>query len=101
MQNIILAGRLPSIVDNLTEQLSRNDVQFLGATNAEQLATHLDNPDVSAVIIGGGLDDAVRADLCLLVWSLRDDLPIHIKDRASGPTAMAGFVTSLLPSSAR
>ena len=96
MQSIILAGRLPSIVNNLTQQLSRDDVRFLGATNAAELATHLDNPDVSAVIMGGGLEDAVRTELCLLVWSSRDDLPIHIKDRASGPAGMADFVASVL-----
>lgn len=96
MKTIILAGRLPGIVNNLTRQLSREDVHFLGATNAAELANHLNNEDVESVIMGGGLEDTVRAELCLMIWQTRDDLPIHIKDRASGPGGMAGFVTGIL-----
>lgn len=101
MRTIILAGRLPSILSNLIQQLGRDDVNFLGATNAQELGRHLDNKDVECVIMGGGLEDSIRAELCLLIWATRGDLPVHIKDRASGPEGMAGFVAAVLDQSVK
>ena len=92
MKNILLLGRLASIVDKLTDELSNENVLIHGATNAKEAVQQLDSHTINIVVMGGGLDDDIRAELCQLIWSKREDLTIHIKDRASGPSSMADFI---------
>ncbi|EGM68058.1 hypothetical protein [Shewanella sp. HN-41] len=92
MKNILLLGRLTSIVDKLTDELSDERVLIHGATNAEEVIQQLDTHAIDIVVMGGGLADDIRAELCRLIWSKREDLTIHIKDRASGPGTMADFI---------
>ena len=42
--------------------------------------------------MGAGLDDAIRGELIGVIASRRPDIPIHLKERSSGPDGMAPFV---------
>jgi DNA-binding response OmpR family regulator len=92
MKNILLLGRLASIVDKLTDELNDSNITLYGATNIGEAMLQLDSLPIDVVIMGGGLDDDTRAELCKLIWSKRDDLCLHIKDKASGPDSMSDFI---------
>ncbi|WP_299424260.1 hypothetical protein [uncultured Shimia sp.] len=42
------------------------------------------------------MDDDTRGDLIGLIATRRPDLSIHLKDRASGPDGMVGFVEQIV-----
>ncbi len=95
MTRILLLGRLHAIVDELTQELEAPGVGFVGATKAEEARAQLGD-SIDLVVMGGGLDDGQRTELCKLIWSLSDNLTIHIKDKASGPQGMAPFVGNVI-----
>ena len=96
MSNILLVGRLPGIVENMTKEIRMPNVSLYGATNAKEIRTQLEGQSIDLVIMGGGLDDDQRGELCKLIMSIRDDLCIHLKDRASGPGGMANFIKGVI-----
>jgi DNA-binding response OmpR family regulator len=96
MKNILLLGRLASKVNELAADVNDSQISLHPATNAEEASRQLDEQQIDLVVMGGGLDDEIRAQLCRLIWAKRDDLSIHIKDRASGPAAMAEFIKRII-----
>ncbi|MCA8879058.1 MAG: hypothetical protein KDA73_03685 [Rhodobacteraceae bacterium] len=90
---VLLVGRLPGIVGHLADQLEDLPIRWLGAHNREEVARQLaDEPGIECVVVGAGLDDAVRGELVGVIAEARPDLTIHLKDRSSGPQGMAPFV---------
>lgn len=96
MKNILLLGRRPNIVKSLADEMASLALTVYVATNCEEAIAQLTNNPIDVIIMGGGLDDQTRADLCMAIWSKREDLCIHIKDRASGHGTMAGFIKSVV-----
>ncbi|MSU90656.1 hypothetical protein GE300_13705 [Rhodobacteraceae bacterium 2CG4] len=90
---VLLVGRLPDVIQNVARQLEDLPIQWLGAHDRDEVARQLDaEPNIRCVVIGAGLDDKIRGDLIGIIAARRPDIPIHLKDRTSGPKGMAPFV---------
>ncbi|MFD0978987.1 hypothetical protein [Tropicimonas aquimaris] len=89
---VLLVGRLPDVVNTVARELEDLPIQWLGAHSREEVIAQLEaEPNIRSVVVGAGLDDAVRGDLVGVIASRRPDLCIHFKDRLSGPAGMAPF----------
>ena len=96
---VLLVGRLPDIMRNVIRELEDLPIQWLGAHDREEVVTQLEaEPNIQCVVMGAGLDDAVRGDLIGVIAARRPDLCIHVKDRASGPAGMAPFARRVVES---
>jgi hypothetical protein len=72
-------------------------IRWLGAHNREEVIRQLETePGIACVVMGAGLDDAIRGDLVGVIARRRPDVTIHLKDRASGPEGMAAFVRTVV-----
>lgn len=90
---VLLIGRLPHVIGNVARELDHLPIEWLGAHDHAEVVRQLENePRISCVIMGAGLDDSVRGDLIGVIASLRPDVCIHLKDRASGPDGLVPFV---------
>lgn len=90
---VLLVGKLPGIVGHLADDLEDLPIQWLGAHDHGEVVRQLESePKISCVIMGAGLPDDIRGDLVGVIAAIRPDVSIHMKDRASGPDGMAGFV---------
>jgi hypothetical protein len=90
---VLLVGKLRDVIGATAEELDHMPVEWLGAHNREEVIEQLDaEPKIACAIIGGSLDDHLRGELVSLIASSRPDICIHVKDRASGPSAFTGFV---------
>lgn len=90
---VLLVGKLPGVIGNIARELEDMPIRWLGAHDHGEVVRQLEiEPGIACVVIGGSLDDNIRGDLVSVIASVRPDLTIHVKDRASGPAAMADFV---------
>lgn len=90
---VLLVGKLPGIVGRLAKDLDDLPIRWLGAHDHGEVVSQLEKePGIALVVMGGSLDDELRGDLVGVIAAIRPDLSIHLKDRASGPEAMAAFV---------
>lgn len=90
---VLLVGQLRDVIGATAQELEDLPVQWLGAHTREEVLAQLGaEPNIACVIIGGTMDDQLRGELVTLIAGLRGDIPIHVKDRASGPSAFCAFV---------
>ncbi len=90
-------GRLPDVVENFTKQLNDLPIQWLGEYNREEVMHQLEQePGIQFVIMGAGLDDAIRGDLVGIIAAKRPDICIYLKDRKSGPKGIVPFVRRIV-----
>lgn len=89
---VLLVGKLPGIAGRMEAALGDLGVEWLGATNRDETVRQLESEsNIRAVVLGGTLDDRLRAELIGAIASRRPDLSIHVKDRQSGPEGMPEF----------
>jgi hypothetical protein len=94
---VLLVGRLPGVVGGIAQELSDMPVEWLGAHDREEVIRQLDaEPRIACVVMGAGLDDAVRGELVGVVAGRRPDISIHLKERTSGPDGLAPFVRKVV-----
>ncbi|WP_204115652.1 hypothetical protein [Shimia biformata] len=94
---VLLVGKLRRVIDDIPRQLDHLPVNWLGAHDHAEVMRQLDTePGIACVVIGGSLPDDIRGDLVSLIATRRPDICIHVKDRASGPDAMAAFVEKVV-----
>ena len=90
---VLLIGRLPHVIGNVAEQLDHLPIEWLGAHDHAEVVRQLETePRIACVIMGAGLDDQIRGDLIGVIATLRPDVCIHLKDRASGSDGLVPFV---------
>jgi hypothetical protein len=90
---VLLIGKLPHVIGNVAKVLDHLPIEWLGAHDHAETVRQLEcEPRIACIIMGAGLDDQIRGDLIGLVAIMRPDLPIHLKDRASGPEGLVPFV---------
>ena len=90
---VLLIGKLPHVIGNVARQLQHLPIEWLGAHDHPEVVRQLETePNISCVIMGAGLDDQIRGDLIGVIATLRPDVCIHLKDRASGPDGLVPFV---------
>ena len=94
---VLLVGRLPGVIGGIAQELQDIPVEWLGAHNREEVARQLGaEPRIACVVIGAGLDDAIRGELIGVIAERRPDVSIHLKERSSGPDGMAPFVRKVV-----
>jgi hypothetical protein len=94
---VLLVGRLPGVIGSIAQKLQDLPVEWLGAHNREEVIRQLEaEPGITCVIMGAGLDDVVRGELVGVIAQRRPDIPIHLKERSSGPDGLAPFVRRIV-----
>ena len=94
---VLLVGRLPNILGRLAGDLQDLPVELLGAHDRAEVAQQLQaEPLIKTVIMGGVYDDDLRGALIHEIASMRPDVTIHLKDRASGAEGMTEFVRKVV-----
>ena len=94
---VLLVGRLPGITDRMEAALHDLPVEWLGASNRDEVVNQLEaEPAICCVVVGGTLDDATRGSIAATVAERRPDLSVHLKERASGPEGMPDFVRKVV-----
>ncbi|EEE37707.1 hypothetical protein RKLH11_1543 [Rhodobacteraceae bacterium KLH11] len=94
---VLLIGRLPNVIGDVAQKLDHLPIQWLGAHDPDEVRRQLDaEPNIACVIMGAGLDDAVRGALVGTIAARRPDICIHLKDRASGPDGLVPFVERIV-----
>jgi hypothetical protein len=96
---VLLVGRLPDVIRNVAKELEDLPIQWLGAHNRDEVIAQLDaEPNIRSVVMGAGLDDAIRGELVGVIAARRPDLCIHLKDRVSGSAGLAPFARRVIES---
>lgn len=94
---VLLIGRLPAVIGSIAEELEEMHIRWLGAHNRDEVIRQLETePEIACVVMGAGLDDAIRGELIGVIAHRRPDISIHIKDRTSGPAGMTPFVRKVV-----
>ena len=94
---VLLVGKLPGVIGSIAEKLQDLPVEWLGAHDRDEVVRQLEaEPGIVCVVMGAGLDDSVRGELVGVIASRRPDVPIHLKERSSGPDGMAPFVRRIV-----
>lgn len=94
---ILLVGKLPGVIGNIAKQLDDLPVHWLGAHDRGEITRQLETePGIVCVIMGASLADSVRGELVGVIAAQRPDIPIHLKERSSGPDGMAPFVRRIV-----
>ncbi len=96
MTGILLVGRTPDEAAKLTEELEADGVQLFGVMNADEVLDRLEHEAIDLVVVAGVVQDADRHEICTVIASIRDELCIHLKDRASGPEGMLPFLRGII-----
>jgi hypothetical protein len=94
---VLLVGRLPGVIGGIAQKLQDIPVEWLGAHNRDEVIRQLElEPRIACVVMGAGLDDAIRGELIGVIAQRRPDISIHLKERSSGPDGMASFVRKVV-----
>jgi hypothetical protein len=94
---VLLVGRLPGVIGGIARKLEDIPVEWLGAHNRDEVIRQLEaEPGIACVVMGAGLDDAIRGELIGVIAQRRPDISIHLKERSSGPDGMAPFVRKVV-----
>jgi hypothetical protein len=94
---VLLVGKLPGVIGSLPQSLQDLPVEWLGAHDRAEVVRQLEaERGIVCVVMGAGLDDGVRGELIGVIASRRPDIPIHLKERSSGPDGMAPFVRRIV-----
>ena len=61
---VLLVGRLPGVIGSIAEKLQDLPVEWLGAHDRDEVVRQLEaEPGIVCVVMGAGLDDAIRGEL--------------------------------------
>jgi hypothetical protein len=89
-------GLKPALVESFPRELGQENVELLTGTDLDGLRAAFVDSDVDHVILGGGLDIAMRADAVREVFRLSDKATVHLKDQLSGPEGFVPFAHAVL-----
>jgi hypothetical protein len=95
-KTVLLLGRKGMVVDDAREKLSVADVEVLAGTSLDDVRTAFDGKRVDMVIMGAGIDLAVRLEIVKHIFTVSDATTVHMKDFESGPAGMLPFVNGIL-----
>ncbi len=94
---VLLVGKLPGIASRMEAALGDLGVEWLGATSRDEVIRQLESEsNIRTVVLGGTLDDTLRAELIGAIASRRPDISIHVKDRQSGSEGMPAFARKVV-----
>lgn len=88
---ILTVGRLRAVLDGLLQQSEARGRRVRGVTTEDELRAALTEPEIRAVVLGGGLPAPDREHYRALILELRPDLPIH-QHSHGGPAGLLDAV---------
>jgi hypothetical protein len=89
MKNCLLLGRKETIVESVKEGIENREIKLFGGTSLQDVKDML-------VIMGAGIDIAVRLDIIRYIYETSNSTSVHMKDWDSGPAGMLPFVNAAL-----
>jgi hypothetical protein len=95
-KRVLLVGVKAAVLEDVGRELRMPEIEFVTATGAAEVRSALRQADVDHVIVGGGLDIAVRGELVQEVFRSSDRATIHMKDQMSGPEGFGPFARAVL-----
>ncbi len=95
-KNVLLLGRTPFDMDEVRKNLAVPEVNLYSGINLEEAREVLASEEIDIVIMGAGLDLALRLEIVRLIFSVSDSITVHMKDRSSGRQGMMPFVNRVL-----
>ena len=95
-RKVILLGKMKENLDKALTVIDGKGIDFTTCTSLEALSVALKVDGVDSVIMGAGLDLAIRLDAVRMVYEASDGISVYMKDFASGPEGFAPFVNKVL-----
>ncbi len=95
-KRVLLLGVMASLLEDVRRELQRPDIEFLGGTGVDDVRSAFRPADIDHVIVGGGIDLEIRAEMVQEVFQSSDRATVHLKDQMSGPEGFLPFVRAVL-----
>ncbi|MFT4661471.1 MAG: hypothetical protein ACI8XB_001748 [Patiriisocius sp.] len=96
MKNCLLLGRKETIVESVKEGIENREIKLFGGTSLQDVKDMLIQNEIDIVIMGAGIDIAVRLDIIRYIYETSNSTSVHMKDWDSGPAGMLPFVNAAL-----
>jgi len=96
MVNVLLLGLKGIVVEDAERQLDLSGIKLFTGTGLDDLRAAFAEAEIDHVVMGAGIDLETRLALVREVFQLSEKTTVHLKDRASGPTAFLAFARSVL-----
>ncbi len=97
----LVVGRTEARAQPWVDELLAEGVDVVSTSDLDEARRLVVAGAVDVVVLGGGLDDAVRTALADELRAAAPDVPVHLKDRISGPSGVGPFVRALAQGKAR
>ena len=95
-RNVLLLGRTGIVLDEVREHLGESDVNLFAGTNLDDVNTAFEAETIDTVIMGAGIELAVRLQIVDHIFATSTSTTVHMKDWDSGPQGMLPFVRGIL-----
>jgi hypothetical protein len=95
-KRVLLVGVKAAVLEDVARELRMPEIEFVTGTGVAEVRSVLRQADVDHVIVGGGLDIAVRGELVQEVFQSSDRATIHMKDQMSGSEGFGPFARAVL-----
>jgi hypothetical protein len=96
VKNVLLLGRTGIVLDDVEEQLEVSDLELFAGTSLSDVREVFKANQIDTVIMGAGLDLALRLEIIEEIFDASQTTTVHMKDFASGPGGMLPFVNGVL-----
>jgi hypothetical protein len=96
MKTTLILGRTTAVLDQVEVGLPAGDYQLLAGTSLDDVRRVFAGGPVDTVIMGAGLDLALRLEVVEFIFGASSSTTVHMKDWDSGPAGMLPFVQGVL-----
>lgn len=93
---VLLLGRTAAVLEDAERQIELGGFELLARTGIDGVRGAFAERHIDHVIMGAGLDLAVRLEIVREVFERSDTTTVHMKDRNSGPEGLLPFVRAIL-----
>ena len=95
-KNILLLGRTGAVLDAVRPGIDIAGVCLFAGTRLADVERIFASERIDIVIMGAGIDLAVRLEIVEFIFGVSTVTTVHMKDKDSGPEAMKSFVNGIL-----
>ncbi len=94
--NVLLVSRKKDLGERIQKGIPEDEIRLHTATNLAEVQAAFAAGPVELVVLGAGMDIALRLEIIQHVFSVSQSTTVHMKDKESGPEGMVPFVRGLL-----
>jgi hypothetical protein len=95
-KKVLLLGRTIIVLDDIKQQLDVKNLELFGGTSLEDVQAVFEKSTMDTVIMGAGINLALRLQIIEHIFTVSKGTTIHMKDWNSGPQGMLPFVNGIL-----